>query len=130
MLKRIVGALLSATLCSTTSVLAEPLHPVYLEKYGGTYSTDCNDTEANRLTVSADQLVFTSADDEVVAEDILTNLSYWGRMPPDGWEIALLAGLNPDTSLMFLIYSDEQGMYILFEEQNNYGDETRYDKCE
>ena len=38
--------------------------------------------------------------------------------------------LFPDTSLMFLIYSDEQGMYILFEEQNNYGDETRYDKCE
>jgi len=130
MLKQFAGALLTAILCSTTPVLAEPLHPVYLEKYGGTYSTDCDNKQADRLTVLAEKLVFTSGDNDVVAEDILSNVSYWGRMTPDGWEIALLAGLDPANSLTFLIYSDEQGIYVVLEEFPRPDAETRYYKCE
>ena len=78
--------------------LAEPLHPVYLESYGGTYSTNCDNAETVRLTILVDRLVLTDGDDEVVAEDILTNASYWGRMPPEGFEIALIAGLEADSS--------------------------------
>ena len=128
MLNRITAALLTATLCSSIQVLADPLHPVYLEKYGGTYSTDCDDAQANRLSILADKLVFTGSSDEVVAEDILANVSYWGRMPPEGWEIALMAGLKAD-SLMFLIYSDEQGIYILLEDDTKFDEEARYYKC-
>lgn len=130
MLKRIAGALLAATLCSTTPILAEPLHEVYLEKYGGTYSTNCDDAEADRLAILADRLVFTSGDEEVIAEDILTNVSYWGRMAPEGFELALLAGLDPENSLTFLVHSNEQGPYILLESHPTSDDETRYYKCE
>ena len=128
MLKQISGAVLAATLCSAIPVLAEPLHPVYLEKYGGTYSTNCDDAEADRLSILVDRLVFTSGDDEVVAEDILTNVSYWGRMAPEGFELALIAGFKA-SGLVFLIHSDEQGTYILFEEDTSSEDETRYYKC-
>ena len=128
MLNRITAALLTATVCSSIQVLADPLHTVYLEKYGGTYSTDCDDAQANRLSILADKLVFTSSDDEVVAEDILTNVSYWGRMPPEGFELAMIAGFKAN-GLVFLIHSDEHGFYILLEEDTTSDEETRYYKC-
>lgn len=130
MFKRIAGALIAATLCSAMPILADPLPAVYLERFSGTYSTDCDDMQADRLTILVDKLIFTSGDDELVAKDILTNMSYWGRMPPDGFEIALLAGFEADTSLVFLIHSDEQGIYILLEEDTTSDDEARYYKCE
>ncbi len=110
---------------------------MYLERYGGTYSTDCDDAQDERLTIFEDRLVFADADRERVAEDILVNVSYWGRAAPEGFELALIGGLEADTALVFLIHSDEQGIYILldphpFETENNnanMSDETRYYKC-
>lgn len=116
----------------TPAVLAEPLPPVYLEKYGGTYAKDCEDAQSERVSIFEDRLTSTDGEVESVAEDILPSLFYWGRMPPEGFEIALLAGDSPATSLMFLVYSDDDGLFILFDGRP--GDpsnaDAQYRKCE
>ena len=134
---RAIGLFTSA-MCAATAAWAEPLDPVYFERYGGTYSTDCDDAQAERLTVFEDRLVFADGDRELVAEDVLANAFFWGRMPPEGFEIALIGGLKPESSLSFLLNSDEQGLYILLEwhpdgtenTDADTGDEIRYYKCE
>jgi len=121
--------LLAAAICAAASAWAEPLPPVYVERYAGTYSTDCDDERAARLSIFEDRLVFADTDLELVAEDILTNVSYWGRMPPEGFELALIAGFKAN-GLVFLIHRDEQGVYILLEEDATFDGKSRYYKCE
>ncbi len=116
----------------TPAVLADPLAPVYLEKYGGTYAKNCDDAHGERVSVLEERLTFTDGEVESVAEDILPSLSYWGRMPPEDFEIALLAGDAPDTSLMFLVYRDDEGLFILFDGRPDdpSNDGARFRKCE
>ena len=116
----------------TPAVLAETLPPVYLEKYGGTYAKNCADAQGERVSILEDRLTFTDGEVESVAKDILPSLSYWGRMPPDGFEIALLAGDTPDTSLMFLVYHDDEGLFILFDGRPDdpSNDGAKFRKCE
>ena len=113
-------------------VLADPLQPVYLEKYGGTYARNCADPQGERVSVLEDRLTYADGEAEKVAEDILPNLSYWGRMTPDDFEIALLAGETPDTSLLFLVYRDDEGFFILFDGQPDdpSNDGARFRKCD
>lgn len=127
-----ISLLCASAMCVTAAVLAEPLHPVYLAKYGGTYAENCDDAYGERLAILEDRLTFTDGELESVAKDILPSLSYWGRMPPEGFEIALLAGEAPGTSLMFLIYYDDEGLFILLDGRADdpSNDETRFRKCE
>jgi hypothetical protein len=128
----------AGAMCATIAVWAEPLDPVYLERYGGTYSTNCDDVQGERLSVFEDRLLLANGDREWVAEDILSDVYYWGRMPPDNFEIALMAGSEPDTTLVFLVHSGKQRLYILLEEHPDRttntgadsGEENRYFKCE
>ena len=108
-----VAFLISALLATCLSQ-AEPLPDVYLDAYGGTYSMDCGDPNADHVQVHVDRLVFSGQGEEWVGTDILPSLSYWGRNPPPGFEIALLGGEGPE-SVLLQIYADEAGKYILLE---------------
>jgi len=47
--RRIALALLAAAVCSAAPGLAQNLDPAYLELYGGTWSLDCADPDADRI---------------------------------------------------------------------------------
>lgn len=130
--KLFATSMLIGAIGATPAVVADPLPSVYLERYGGTYALDCEDAHGERVSVQEDRLTLNDGDVELVAEDILTNLSYWGRMPPEDFEIAMLAGDTPDTSLMFLVYRDADGLFILFDGRPDdpSNQDAQYRKCE
>ncbi len=138
MLQNTALALLIAALWAAGPSQADPLSPEYLTRFGGTYSADCSDAKADRLTILADRLIFASGNRELVASDIFADVYFWGRQPPDDFEIALMGELEPDRGLLFLVYSDKQGLYIRLDGHpdvlNDIGhspeDVTRYYMCD
>jgi len=130
---RKLGAIfvLAGAISVTTATLAEPLDPVYMERYGGTYARNCSDAASERVSVHENQLIFTDGKREWVASDMLPNVFYWGRMPPEDFEIALLARNPQAASMIVLIYRDEDGLYLVFEggapnTDNDTDDDIRY----
>ncbi len=111
---RLVIALLIAALPATGFSQGETLDPVYVEAFGGMYSIDCSDPDADSLEVLADRLIFSGLGEEWVGTGILAARSYWGRNPPPGFEIALMGGNGPE-GLLFEVYIDEAGQYILMD---------------
>ena len=109
---RVLIALLITALPATALTQEETLDPNFADDVAGTYSLDCADPDADHLMVFIDKLVFSGADEEIVAAGVMSAFSYYGRMPPEGFEVALLGVGGP---LTFEVYSDEQGRYILAE---------------
>ena len=109
MLKRVALLGMSITLFDAGLSQASQLDPVYLKLYGGTYSVNCSDAQADRLMVLSDRLVVASGNREMDSNGIETDLYYWGKTPPHNFEIVLTGALKPRHYIEFLIYSDKRG---------------------
>jgi hypothetical protein len=114
-----------------------PLDPETLRLYGGTYAAKCGDARFEHLQILADSLVIVRGDRQVVAKDIESSISFLGDEPPADFQIALSAEVKPDFGVVFLVYRDQRGEYLVLDGSpkmlqalgHRQGDATRHYKC-
>jgi len=114
-----------------------PLDAETLHRYGGTYAAKCGDPGFERLQILADSLVIVRGDRQVVAKDVESSVSYFGDPPPADFQLALTADVKPDFGVVFLVYKDQRGEYLVLDGSpkmlqalgQRQGDTTRHYKC-
>lgn len=130
-----------AGLCLTCVVAfdadAALLNAKELSLYGGTYSANCGDPHTQRLLVLADRISVIRGTNELRAGSVETQYSYFGNNPPREFEVALMGQVKPNVGLLFLVYRDKRGRYLVLDGHpqvlralgRRSNDPTRYYAC-
>jgi hypothetical protein len=111
-----------ALLCSMTAALlvaapcvraqGTPLDPHALKLFGGTYSSNCAQSSATRLRVSANALAVEAGKRKMQGRNMVSAAGYFGASPPPGYLTTLLATVRSQNDLVFIVYRDKSGHYI------------------
>ena len=105
-LKLVCGVV--ALICSVgTTNATEVLEPEFVSSYGGVYSTNCGDSNAENIEITKDKISVGTTAGSKVFKDLMTDLSFYGRSPPKNFENAVIA-----KDLSFAIYKNAKGVYL------------------
>lgn len=100
----VLGALM-ATAVSWADV--PRVHPSALERFGGTWSSDCDNPRAPRVTVSADALVFEASGERSVGREVFSGYSYYGPSSPENFIVRFFSSRGE-----FDAYQSDQGDFL------------------
>jgi len=103
------AALLVAAPCVRAGLAARP-HALKL--FGGTYSSNCAQSSATRLRVSANALAVEAGKRKMQGRNMVSAAGYFGASPPPGYLTTLLATVRSQNDLVFIVYRDKSGHYI------------------
>lgn len=91
------------------------LDPDSFKRWGGTYLSDCANNASPRITVFEEALVFLEGDKRIASSQVQAAFSYFGRSPPEGYEVALLGDISEERQLLAIVHHDDEGYYILLD---------------
>lgn len=86
-----------------------------LKLYGGTYSSECSNSAAPRLRVVADTLMVEAGTKRMTGRNVQAAYSFFGQSPPPNYQVALLSEVRGGAQLIFIVYRDKSGQYIMLE---------------
>jgi hypothetical protein len=87
----------------------------FLEVYGGDYMIDCADPASAKATVFDTTLVFLDDERRIAGGNADVASSYFGNSPPENFLMALLGDLPDARQMIWMVYQDESGMYLLID---------------
>jgi len=82
------------------------------KSFGGTYMSDCNNTESPKVTVFAEALVFLHGSKRIAGSNVQAAASWYGRDSPPEYRVALLSEVPGGQQLIFVVNEDSSGYYI------------------
>src|SRR5258705_2549950 len=84
-----------------------------MERYGGTYLSDCKNPASPRVTVFENALVFIQGDKRITAQASVQNApSYFGQSPPENFDTLLMGEIPGGETLMLMVYADGNDLSI------------------
>jgi len=83
-----------------------------LRRYGGTYSTRCDDAAAPTARIEATALRLQANGRSHVGSGVQDAVSYFGQAAPPNYQTALLSTLPGGRELNFIVYRDGRGRYL------------------
>jgi hypothetical protein len=103
--------LMVAVVALAMPVAAQDVRPESLKLYGGTYSTDCGNSAAPRLVISADALAIEHGPRRTASRGVMDSYTSFGAAPtspiPPGYVMEFLSG-----DFSFHVFQDKAGLYI------------------
>ena len=110
--RRVVACLLAASPVLAQAGIDAPA----LRQFGGRYAADCANPAAPRLRVGADALLVEQAGQRMTGTNAQSAYSYFGNSaPPKNFQVALLGEVRGGPQLIFMVYADTAGPYILLD---------------
>lgn len=92
-------------------VSAQDVRPESLQRYGGTYSTDCKSPAAPKLRISANALVIEQGARRQVGRGVMDSYTSFGAAPtspvPPGYVMEFISD-----AFSFYVFKDKAGNYI------------------
>lgn len=111
---RTSGALLvSALAAAPLALAAHALDAASTKALAGTYAVDCRKPAGVRVRVAADSLAVAQGQKEVASHDVQRATTYSGQTAPAGYEGTLLGDIPKAQSLVFHVYRDAKGVYLI-----------------
>jgi hypothetical protein len=115
---RPVASLLAAALgagfaAAPVALAAHALDAASAKALAGTYAVDCRKPAGVRVRVAADTLAVAQGQKEVASHDVQRAMTYSGQTPPAGYEGTLLGDIPTAQSLVFHVYRDVKGVYLI-----------------
>lgn len=108
----IYGAVAALIFALSTPLWAQNrLDAEALKLYGGTYSTDCGNPKATRLTVVADALMVDEQGKRMTGRSLQAAYAFFGQAAPPEYQVALLSDVQ-GSQLIFVVFRDSSGQYI------------------
>jgi hypothetical protein len=108
----IFGAVASVAIAPAASLGAQnKLDADALKLYGGTYSSDCRNPKATRLTVAADGLLVDEQGRRMTGRNVQAAYAFFGQSAPPEFQVALLSEVQ-GSQLIFIIFRDNSGQYV------------------
>ena len=87
-----------------------------LRQFGGRYAVDCANPAVPQLRVTADALLVEQAGQRMTGRKPVSAYSYFGNSaPPKNFQVALLSEVRGGPQLIFMVYADPAGPYILLD---------------
>jgi hypothetical protein len=135
---RLVRLCLAAGLLAPVAVPAQQqrLSADELKAYGGSYAVECARLDAPRLIVAADAISVERDGQRLVGRNVTASASYYGRSPPKNFEAAVIGAVRGGGQMMFMVYADNAGRYVLIEAEPRVQDalgpallKARYRSC-